>query len=102
MTEGDTHLLSTIKNRPGEEKTTPSPILSVEGFPATARKFFHRNIYFNEWTTRTVVQLKNSVLMKESVVQVRTKLLDWLKTKKLWMKNGDLDSVETSTIGWML
>jgi hypothetical protein len=40
--------------------------------------------------------------MKETVFAVKQKIFDWLTQKHLWMLAGELDSVETSGIGWML
>jgi hypothetical protein len=40
--------------------------------------------------------------MKETVLKVKCKMMDWLQTNKVWIKNGNLDSVETSVFGWML
>jgi hypothetical protein len=40
--------------------------------------------------------------MKESVKDVKSKLWNYLTEKGLWMRNGDLNLVETSAIGWLL
>jgi hypothetical protein len=40
--------------------------------------------------------------MKDSVKDVKAKLWNYLTEKGLWMRNGDLKSVETSAIGWLL
>jgi hypothetical protein len=40
--------------------------------------------------------------MRETVFAVKQKIFDWLTQKNLWMLAGELDSVGTSGIGWML
>jgi hypothetical protein len=48
------------------------------------------------------VKLTHHVLMKDSVKDVKAKLWNYLTEKGLWIRNGDLKSVETSAIGWLL
>jgi hypothetical protein len=40
--------------------------------------------------------------MKDSVFELKKKMMDWLQTNRVWIKWGDLDSVETSVFGRML
>jgi hypothetical protein len=40
--------------------------------------------------------------MKDSVQDVKAKFWNYLTEKGLWMRNGDLKSVKTSAIGWLL
>jgi hypothetical protein len=104
-TEGDAHLMPTAKEKK-QITTTPCPIVNVDSFPSSDRnhcKFFHQTIYYSEWNKRTVVRIHHSVLMKETVFAVKQKMFDWLSRKNLWMlAGGELDTVETSGIGWML
>ena len=107
VTEGDTHLTPTAKDNKNskESKTTKSPILSVDGFPTTDvlhRKFFHRFVKFNPQKQSTLIKIYHEVLMKETVAQAKAKLLEWLQSKKLWIKASELNAVETSGIGWLL
>jgi hypothetical protein len=109
ITEGDAHVMPTAK---GKELTvndattsTKSPIISADAFPKTTyqhRRFFERTIYYNEKTNRTVVKIMHQVLMKEPIHVVKKKMLDFLQTNKIWLKNGDLDTIETSGFGWFL
>jgi hypothetical protein len=103
-TEGDAHLMPTAK----EKKTmtaTPCPIVNDNAFPTSDQnhcQFFQGTVFYSEWHKGTAVKIYHSILMKETVHAVKTKIFDWLKMKKLWMLAGELDSVKTSGIGWML
>ena len=105
ITEGDAHVMPTAKGREHTDATTStkSPIISADAFPKTTYQhgqFFERTIYYNETTNRTVVKIMHQVLMKEPIHLVKKKMIDFLQTNKIWLKNGDLDSVETSGFGW--
>jgi hypothetical protein len=103
-TEGDAHLMPTAKEKK-QITTTPCPIVNVDSFPTSDcnhRKFFHWTIFYSKWNKRTVVKIHHSVLMKETVFAIKQKMLDWSSRKNLWMLTGELDTVKTSGIGWML
>jgi hypothetical protein len=105
VTEGDTHVMPTAKVNPNEVTSTCDPIVSIDTFPTSDRlhrKFFSRVIYLHAHNKQTVVRIKHEVLMKETVKEAKTKLFDWLLTKRIFMKHGELDTVETSSIGWLL
>ena len=108
ITDGDAHVMPTTRMKtPSADAThsTKSPIISVEAFPTTTYQhgqFFDRTAFYSEKTKRTTVKIKHQVLMKETVAQVKRKMMDFLQEKKIWLKNGDLDAVETSGFGWML
>ena len=108
ITEGDAHVMPTARARTTTSDathSTKSPIISVAAFPTTTYQhgqFFDRTMFYSEKTKRTVVKIKHQVLMKETVAQVKKKMMDYLQEKKIWLKNGDLDAVETSGFGWML
>ena len=103
-TEGDVHLLPTQKNTNPNASDQP-PILSAAAFPESEtlhRKFFGRQIIRIESTNRTKILIYHSVLMKETVASAKRKLFNHLKQNKLWMVGGELDSIETVSIGWFL
>ena len=109
ITEGDAHIMPTARARttmPDTTHSTKSPIISVAAFfPSTTYQhgpYFDRAMFYNDKTKCTVVKIKHQVLMKETVAQVKKKMMDYLQEKKIWLKNGDLDAVETSGFGWML
>ena len=105
ITEGDTHVMPTAKGRDDNIdaiSSTKSPIISADAFPKTTYQhgqFFERKIYYNQKTNRTVVKITHQVLMKEPIHVVKKKMLDFLQTNRIWLKNGDLDSIETSGFG---
>jgi hypothetical protein len=104
-TEGDAQLIPTAKDKKKTATTTPHPIVNINSFPTSDRLhrlFFNRTIYYDKYNKRTVVKIHHAVLMKETVFAVKQKIFDWLTQKNLWMLAGELDSVETSGIGWML
>ena len=83
--------------------TTKSPIIAADEFPKTTHQhgqFFARSIYYNKKTKRTVVKIMHQVLMKEPIHEVKKKMLNFLQTNNIWLKNGDLDAVEASGFGW--
>jgi hypothetical protein len=49
-----------------------------------------------------VVKIGHKVLMKETVIELKKKMMEWHQVNRVWIKNGDIDSVETSVFGWML
>jgi hypothetical protein len=102
----DAHVMPTKKSREPNDATTStkSPIISADAFPKTTylhEQFFERNIYYNEKTKRTIVKIMHQVLMKEQIHKVKHKMMDFLKSNGMWLKNGDLDAVETSGFGWL-
>ncbi len=106
ITEGDAHVMPTAKNKdpnPDATSSTKSPIIAADTFPKTTYLhglFFETLIYYNEKSNRTVVKIKHQVLMKEPVHVVKRKMIEFLRTNKMWLKSGDLDAVETSGFGW--
>ena len=97
ITEGDAHVMPTAKAKDATDGSTQSPILSPDAFPKTTflhGKFFDKNIFYNEKTQRTVIKIKHQILMKEPIHTVKRKMLTFLQTNKMWLKNGDLDAVE--------
>jgi hypothetical protein len=104
-TDGDAQLIPTAKEKKNTTATTPHPIVNINSFPSSDRLhrlFFNRTIYYDKYNKRTVVKIHHAVLMKDTVFAVKQKMFDWLTQKNLWMLAGELDSVETSGIGWML
>jgi hypothetical protein len=102
---GDAQLIPTAKDKKNSATTTPHPIIAINNFPTSNRLHklcFNRTIYYDKYNKRTVVRIFHAVLMKEMVFAVKQKIFDWLSQKNLWMLAGELDSVETSGIGWML
>jgi hypothetical protein len=102
---GEAQLIPTAKDKKNSTTTTPHPMININNFPMSDRLhklFFHRTIYYDKYNKRTVVRIFHAVLMKETVFAIKQKMFEWLKQKHLWMLAGELDSVETSGIGWML
>ena len=108
ITEGDAHIMPTMKGKDTTTHTTISTkgrIISFDAFPTTTYlhgQFFKRVIYYNEKTKRTVVKVMHQVLMKEPIHVVKKKMMEFLRINKIWLKNGDLNAVETSGFGWFL
>jgi hypothetical protein len=106
ITNGDCHLTPSAKS--GTDSTTEStksPIVNLSHFPTSDRdhrRFFQRRVETQKNYRKTSVKITHHVLMKESVKDVKSKLWNYLTEKGLWMRNGDLNSVETSAIGWLL
>jgi hypothetical protein len=107
ITNGDCHLLPS-SNKPGPNgiiDKTKNPIISLNDFPKSDRdhrNFFQRKVIYDDKQRKTRVFLTHHVLMQESVKTVKEKLWNYLTEKRLWMRNGDLKSVETSSIGWLV
>jgi hypothetical protein len=102
---GDAQLIPTAKDKKNSATTTPHPIIAINNFPTSDRLhklFFNRTIYYDKYNKRTVVRIFHAVLMKETLFAIKQKIFDWLSQKNLWMLAGELDSVETSGIAWML
>jgi hypothetical protein len=77
----------------------------VDAFPATMYqhgKFFGTTILYNKKSQRRVVKITHKVLMKETALELKRKMMEWLKVNRVWIQNGNLDLVETSVFGWML
>jgi hypothetical protein len=108
ITTGDAHVMPTAKPKPNEidgNQSMQSAIISIDAFPVTTYlhgKFFACNIFYKKETKRTTVKIMHQVLMKETVYEVKKKMMDYLQLHNLWIQNGDLDAVETSVFGWML
>ena len=106
LTQGNAHLIPTAYFEPddnAEDADTHSPIVSADSFPATDRLhrlFFRQQFDYKERST--TIRIHHSVHMKESTKDVKEKLLDYLQEHSLWMHGGDLLSIETSNIGWLL
>ena len=105
LTDGDAHLIPTafFESDDADGVDTRNPIVSVDSFPATDRLhrlFFRRQFEYKERST--TIKLVHSVHMKETTKAVKEKLIDYLMENNLWMHGGDLLSVETSNIGWLL
>ena len=105
LTQGDAHLIPTAYFEPedDDDADTRSPIVSADSFPATDRLhrlFFRRQFDYKERST--TIRIHHSVHMKETTKDVKEKLLDYLQEHSLWMHGGDLLSIETSNIGWLL
>jgi hypothetical protein len=106
ITNGDCHLTPSAKTaKDTTTELTKSPIVNLNAFPTSDRdhrRFFQRRVEPQKNYRRTSVKITHNVLMKESVKDVKAKLWNYLTEKGLWMRNGDLKSVETSAIGWLL
>jgi hypothetical protein len=82
-TEGGAHLMPTAKEKKAKT-TTPCPIVNFDAIPTSDQnQFFQRTVFYSEWHKRTNVKIYHSVLMKETVHTVKTKIFDWLKMKNM-------------------
>jgi hypothetical protein len=106
ITNGDCHLTPSAKTATDAlMESTKSPIVNLNTFPTSDRdhrRFFQRRVEPQKHNRRTSVKLTHHVLMKDSVKDVKAKMWNYLTEKGLWMRNGDLKSVETSAIGWLI
>jgi hypothetical protein len=106
ITNGDCHLTPSAKsNTDSVTESTKSPIVNLSHSPTSDRdhrRFFQQRVKTHKNYRKTSVKITHHVLMKESVKDVKSKLWNYLTEKGLWMRNGDLNSVEISAIGWLL
>jgi hypothetical protein len=79
LTTGNAHVMPTAKTSDdNNDGSTLSPLLAATAFPSTMYqhgKFFGTTIFFNDKTKRTVVRISHKVLMKESVFELKKKMM---------------------------
>jgi hypothetical protein len=80
LTTSDAHIVPTLKiNNEDNNCLTRSPVLLVDAFPATTYqhgKFFGTAFFYNKKTQRTVVKIAHKVLMKETVIELKRKMME--------------------------
>jgi hypothetical protein len=100
ISEGDVHFLPTSKS----DNKAQQPIINIGAYPNDEkghRNFFHRSVTHHDATHNNTVRIHHLVLMKESVKDVKTKLISFLKQHSLWIGGGELNAIETVNVAWL-
>ena len=101
VSKGNVHFIPTSKT----DNKTDIPITKIEEFPTndrSHRNFFHRQVSQNDRNKNNTVKIHHTVLMQKTVQEVKKKMLQFLQSNRLWLSGGELDTVETVNIVWLL
>ena len=101
ISKGEVHFIPTSRS----ESKTVNPMTKIQDFPTNNRahrNFFHRQVSQNDRNKVNTVKIYHTVMMQDTVQSVKKKMINFLQTNRLWMSGGELDSVETVNIAWLL